>query len=119
MTLLDLHKERLQHFAIEGVSVLQPSKETSNHLALEQELELQLALLKQHNTADTSLFPEPMEALPHLKHNDTHSSIFHKPTPVEILAIEESVFEENTLETVMFCLVMAALMVLPQLGIVN
>jgi hypothetical protein len=84
---------------------------------LEEELDLQLAMLKQKQSdqVDSSLFPNKMEGLPHLKDNEAHSPILVKPSADQILAIEQSFFEENTLETTLFCLIMAALMIMPQL----
>lgn len=99
-----------------------PSDETLQHLVLEEELEMQLALLKDHDASDVSLFPDEMkEKLPHLKEENGHREgiEFPKldlkgPSPGQILAVEESILEENTLETAMFCLVMAAIILIPQ-----
>ena len=108
-----------------GPTGVRNSKDGIEHLLLEEELELQLGLLKRHSETDVSLFPEEMApSLPHLKdnvpdesHPEHHDELvhFHKPTPSEILAVEETLLEENTLETIMFCLVMAAFIFAPQL----
>jgi hypothetical protein len=100
----------------------QPAEDGMEHLLLEEELDLQLSLLKEH-TPDVSLFPddeEEIKALPHLKDTvasaDKHAEgIFHKPTPSEIIAFEGTVMEENVLEPLMICLVIVGLAVMPQL----
>lgn len=95
-------------------------------MLLEEELDLQLSLLKRHDKVDVALFPDDpkeIEALPHLKDaemtesksEEKKHSLFSKPKPDQILAIEESILEENTLETAMFCMVMAAFIFLPQI----
>lgn len=119
----NLHKERLQNFVFGG------TPEAVEHYVLEEELDLQLALLNKENekTTETSLFPtEMVDTLPHIndarwdeanmndgKDKDLH--MLQAPTPVQVHAIEESILEENTLEAVMFCAVLAAFMFLPQL----
>jgi hypothetical protein len=96
---------------------------------LEEELELQLQMLKDHQSADVSLFPvDPVEdqVLPHL--HDTNDAgaekdaaasheqgFFHTPTPEEIFVLEETVLEENLLEPIAMCLVIVGLALLPQL----
>jgi hypothetical protein len=105
-----------------GSSNNKPTGESLENLVLEEELELQLALLKDHDaTPDITLFPEGMNELPHLNDEPSHHEGIETPklaiagpSPLQILAIEESVLEENTLETAMFCLVMAAIILLPQ-----
>ena len=93
------------------------------HLVLEEELELQLNLLKEH-TPDDSLFPDDetvIKAMPNLKvatpTNEQHEEqqgFFHKPMPSEILEFEETVLEENLLEPFLICVAIAAFAVVPQ-----
>lgn len=98
-----------------------PNEDGLEHLLLEEELELQLEMLKDQ-TPDTTLFPEDadeMAALPHLKDKNPdieehNEGFFHKPTPSELLYLEEEVVEENLLEPVLMCMVIAGLMFLPQ-----
>lgn len=127
---LDLHKERLQNFAVGGSGMTQPKEDAMEHVLLEEELEVQLGLLKDH-TPDPSLFPddkEELEVLPHLKDSaaDTKmkkkdeehhegEGMFHKPTPSEILEFEETVLEENLVEPFLICLAIAAFALVPQL----
>lgn len=105
--LTELHKERLQNFAVGGSGMTQPKEDALEHLMLEEELELQLGLLKEH-APDATLFPDDeaeLKAMPHLKddaaatqkeHHD--EGLFHKPTPYEIYELEETVLEENLME---------------------
>jgi hypothetical protein len=117
----DLHKERVQNFSTGGSAMTKPSEDGLEHILLEEELELQLEMLKDQ-TPDTTLFPEDsdeMAALPHLKDKNSdieehHEGFFHKPTPSELLYLEEEVVEENLLEPVLMCMVIAGLMFLPQ-----
>jgi hypothetical protein len=108
---------------------------------LEEELDLQLALLKEHNSiADVSLFPidtvedkilSRLHDARDLTNNDiddpnvglesttsqsaTHEAgFFHQPTPVEIFAMEETILEKNLLEPIAICLVIAGLALVPQ-----
>ena len=108
-----------------GSAITKPAEDAFEHRLLEEELELQLALLKEH-TPDALLFPDDdveNKALPHLKDSVANKprqeedvvGIFHKPTPSEILAIEETVLEENILEPLMICLVIVGLAFIPQL----
>lgn len=98
----------------------EPAEDGMEHLLLEEELELQLSLLKEH-TPDVSLFPndeEEIKALPHLKDtvSDQHDEgLFHKPTPAEIIEFEGTVMEESVLEPLLICLVIAGLAMIPQL----
>ena len=103
-----------------GTVTTKAAEDTLDHRLLEEELELQLGLLKEH-TPDASLFPDDEtenKALPHLKDtvaDPKDQGIFHKPTPSEILALEEVVLEENILEPLMICMVIVALTAMPQL----
>jgi len=115
----NLHKERMQNLVFSNSLVDQPSGETLGHFLLEEELDLQLAMLKDHDNSEKSLFLVEMEAMQETTAKKDEmgniSNVLHltAPTPTQILAIEESVMDENTLETAMICLVMAGIMVLP------
>ena len=103
----------------------QPKEDALEHVVLEEELELQLSLLKERNEVDTSLFPDDkaeLQALPHLKDKTSkqeeqhhEKGILHKPTPSEILEFEETVLEENLLEPFLICLAIACFALMPQL----
>lgn len=107
-----------------GSAMTEPAEDGLEHRLLEEELDLQLAILKEH-TPDASFFPndEENKVLPHLKDNaektkppqEDDVGFFHKPTPSELLAIEESVLEENVLEPLIICLVIVGLAFIPQL----
>jgi hypothetical protein len=90
------------------------------HRLLEEELDLQLSLLKdEEEMHKASLFPEvedQMEELPHLKDGTLSAhdqEIIHK-AQLE-LALEESVMEESVLEAAVICGMIALLFVVPQL----
>jgi len=101
-----------------------PKEDALEHLILEEELELQLSLLKEH-MPEAKLFPDDeteLKAMPHLKDGmqaakEEHKkqSRFHKPTPSEVLQFEETVLEENLLEPFFMCVAIAAFAMLPQL----
>ena len=101
-----------------------PSAGMLDHQIIEPELDLQLNLL-QAETPDASLFPEDedeMAALPHLKDQPKHehNSVAKKAEDLvhsaEVAAMEtETVVDEETMETAMICLAIAALVFLPQL----
>jgi len=112
----------------------QPKEDALEHVLLEEELELQLGLLKDQNSGSTDLFPDDeaeLQALPHLKDPTSSSSSsdnkvaakqqhheegpFHKPTPSEILEFEETVLEENLLEPFLICMAIACIALVPQL----
>lgn len=109
-----------------GSAMTQAKEDALEHLVLEEELELQLNLLKEH-TPDTSLFPDDedaIKAMPQLKDTtptkeqqlrEEEQGLFHKPLPSEILEFEETVLEENLLEPFLICVAIAAFAVLPQL----
>lgn len=128
----ELHQERLQNLMVGGggYGYLAFSVDGGTPVEdrlLEDELELQLQVLKEHQSTDVSLFPvDPVEdeALPHL--HDTNDvgaesdsanheqGFFHTPTPEEIFVLEETVLEENLLEPIAMCLVIVGLALLPQ-----
>jgi hypothetical protein len=117
---IDLHKERLQKFMFGGGNAAEawPAAEGLEHLVLEEELELQLALLKE-KTPKPELFPEveeKMEELPHLKDNTQQSQLENFVHAAELeLAYEETVLGEPVLETLAICGVVAALALAPVL----
>lgn len=104
---------------------------------LEDELELQLSLLKESNTPDsnfqwkdpndnnnynssieTSSFLPPnvvKDSTPTTATTTNQDGIFHKPSASEILEFEETVLEENLLEPFFICLAIAGFALIPQL----
>ena len=83
---------------------------------MEQELDLQLTLLKKdlekENTA--TLFPEvedSMAELPHLKDGTMAAKGIDQE---KLFMLEETFFEENVAETILFCAILAVLMIAPQ-----
>jgi hypothetical protein len=116
----DLHKERLQNFMFGGEGNM-PKPQALEHRMLEEDLDLQLHLLKEqdHSMHNPKLFPdvEPdMKELPHLKdHNlkkDTEQ-LLHKVEHDMVLA--DPVMEESNLEGIALCVTLAAIWYLPQL----
>jgi hypothetical protein len=82
----------------------------------EEELDLQLSLLKKHDSShDMNLFPEVEDAmveLPHLK----DGTLAQKGVEQEkLFFLEEAFLEENVVETIAFCTVLALLMLAPNL----
>lgn len=131
---LGIHKERMHHL-IFGSNDHSPTDDatattTLESRLLEEELDIQISLLKEQNSiTDVALFP--MEAMkeamvpPMFNTNDdeisstsdhkTTEGIFHKPTPSEVLAFEETVLEENLLEPIAICVAIIGLALVPQL----
>ena len=87
-------------------------------LVLEEELDLQLGMLKER-TPDPTLFTEVedrMQELPHLKDGTKSGkveAVLHEAE--HDLAMAESIFEESTLETLAICSVVLAAVFLPQI----
>lgn len=128
----NLHRERLQTFIGGGFTMRKPSEDTLEHLLLEEELDLQLALLKRE-TPESTLFPhvgESMDSLPHLKEGNEHlksaavpekkgsASLENAIYKAEVdLAIEETILghrTESVAEAVMMCSAVLAFIMLPQ-----
>jgi hypothetical protein len=107
----NLHNQRMQRFLLsdEEKQPRAPIDDSLEHHVLEEELDLQLAMLKhEESKAGLSiLFPEveePMDELPHLKDNTVskhNADVVHKAE--ESLAMAETVLEENVLETIAVC----------------
>jgi hypothetical protein len=121
----DLHKERLQNFMFGGEGNM-PKPQALEHRMLEEDLDLQLHLLKEqdHSMHNPKLFPdvEPgMQELPHLK--DHNPSIIHPKKDTEQLVhkvehdmvLADPVMEESNLEAIALCMTLAAIWYLPQL----
>ena len=127
----DLHKERLQSLIFEGPE----SARHSENRWIEEELELQIGLLKEkHDQQEEPLFlpdeeifiykeesldimalaTDPPLDLNHPEPSHKHTGL-HVPNAVEMHQIEETVLEENIMETVAMCLAVAGMMMLPQL----
>lgn len=116
----ELHKERLQSFIFGG------SQDALENFIIEEELELQLALLQDQTGNESTLFPAEIDSsIPHLNDPLSHEpnpvnvnkneSVLHAPTPMQVLALEESLLEENTMETILICLIAAAFIFMPQI----
>lgn len=132
VTHTDLHKERLQQFVFGGGDQQHTTKEAMEHLVLEEELELQLNLLKddiKHSNPST-LFPqveEPMAELPHLKDasNNNDEDVIHAVEHAvedafhhieHTVAMQEpALLEETNLETIAMCAVVLALALIPEM----
>ena len=119
----DVHKERIEHQLFGAVDLVHETSEEIEHRIIEEELEVQLNLLeKEHELAsqETKLFPKEMdEKLPHLhEHADSEhvepmvARLLHKAEAV--LAEEETLLGEDTLETIAMCAVVMGLVLLPQ-----
>jgi hypothetical protein len=89
-----------------------------NHRMLEEELDLQLNLLQEHEYhVRPNQFPQvevPMQELPHLMDNtfSTHDQVQIENAQVANMF---TTIEGNTLETVAVCLAIAALCFAPQI----
>lgn len=91
------------------------------HRMLEEDLDLQLHLLKEQDSMhNPKLFPdvetEDMQELPHLKdHNPKKDAeqLVHKVEHDMVLA--DPVMEESNLEAIALCVTLAAIWYLPQL----
>jgi hypothetical protein len=97
-----------------------PNPKALEHRMLEEDLDLQLHLLKEQTLRNPKLFPElepDMKELPHLKDNtlkkDTEMMV-HKAE--HELAMAETILEESVLEGVAVCMVLAALWFTPALA---
>ena len=98
-----------------------PKSQALEHRMLEEDLDLQLHLLKEqdHSIHNPKLFPdvEPdMQELPHLKdHNPKKDAkqLVHKVEHDMVLT--DPVMEESNLEAIALCMTLAAIWYLPQL----
>jgi len=110
----ELHKERVQNMMFDHTNTINAEKAAEQRL-WEQELDLQLALLKKEDTHNVNLFPEvedSMKELPHLKDGTLTDEIKKQE---KLFFLEENFLEENVLETIAFCGILAVLMMAPQL----
>jgi hypothetical protein len=129
-----LHKQRMQRFLFADAETQHtaPIDDSFEYRVLEEELDLQLSMLRQEesNSKEMNLFPEveSMEQLPHLTDhtvteqlphlkdhtvNKYNADIVHKAE--ETIAWTETVFEESVLETIAVCAAIALLFIAPQL----
>lgn len=93
-----------------------PDEDALEHLVLEEELDLQLMLLKDH-TPPPTMFSEsaPMEELPHLQDTWETSKLEAAVHNAEVeLALEETVLGEAAMEMMAMCAVVALLALAPQ-----
>jgi hypothetical protein len=116
----DLHKERLQNFMFGGEGNM-PKPQALEHRMLEEDLDLQLHLLKEqdHSFHNPKLFPdvEPdMQELPHLKDHTPKKDTEQLVHSMEHnMAMVETVMEESNLEALAVCMTLAVIWYLPQL----
>jgi hypothetical protein len=130
--IIDLSEARVKNLVMGGLMATTTPTYVADDIGyrvLEQELELQLALLKEH-TPEPSLFPadandEITTALPHLNDPSTVSGATQQsvasvvknasrslaPTTV----LEGTILEESNLEPLMICIAIVGLVFLPQL----
>jgi hypothetical protein len=108
---------------VASLDTLRELEESLEHRLLEEELDLQLSMLRDENdflkSGNPNLFPEveePMEELPHLK-DHTHTGDEKKAieTAELALALEETVLEESNLEAIALCACIAAVLLFPTL----
>lgn len=105
----ELHKERVQSLLFDSAVSDEKAKEQR---LMEANLDLQLALLKKATKTDSSLFPDEMvKDLPHLKSGSVAANMVQ---PKDVY-FQEAFLDENVLETIAFCSVLAIVMVVPQL----
>ena len=82
---------------------------------LEGELDLQMALLKEQNSITDAVVIATDEIEDEDLHNTRTQGMFpHTPTTSDILALEETILEENLLEPIAICCAIIALTLLPQ-----
>jgi hypothetical protein len=130
--IIDLSEARVKNLVMGGMMATSTPTYVADDVGyrvLEQELELQLALLKEH-TPEPSLFPaaendEIATALPHLNDPSTVSgssqqsvasvvdSVSRNLAPTTI--VKGTILEESNLEPLMICVAIVALVFLPQL----
>ena len=108
---------------VASLETIRELEESLEHRLLEEELDLQLSMLRDQNdllqSGNPNLFPEveePMEELPHLKdrtHYDEEKKALEKAELA--LALEETVLEESNLEAIALCACIAAVLLFPTL----
>jgi hypothetical protein len=97
-----------------------PKPQALEHRMLEEDLDLQLHLLKEqdHTMHNPKLFPdvEPdMQELPHLKdHNPTSDTEQLVHTVEHDMVLADPVMEESNLEAIALCMTLATIWYLPQ-----
>lgn len=108
---------------VASLDTIRELEESLEHRLLEEELDLQLSMLRDQNdfvlSGNPNLFPEveePMQELPHLKdhtHSDDEKKAVEKAELA--LALEETVLEESNLEAIALCACIAAVLLFPTL----
>ena len=122
-TIPELHKERIQNLALNRNAVT--GEQAAEQRLMEQELDLQLNLLKKKTKSDSKLFPDEMVTdLPHLKDGSSSSSSTAAAAAVQQESpsakpddfyMKELFMEENVLETIAFCSILFILMMAPNI----
>lgn len=111
---VDLHKEHLQSFVVGHPESTAQPEEAFEHRLIEEELTLQINLLKEQMKTSSTLFPEgeaedAVEETLHLKPTLEEKA---KPTLASSIVEGETALmsiDEETMETALFCLVIGAL----------
>lgn len=118
---LGLHKEHLEAFVMGHPSVTASPEEAFEHRLIEEELSLQLSLLKEQMPHET-LFPQETEA--EVAVEETVKGVLHAdtagiPKPSNELLVNEGkammMLDEETMEAAVICLVIGGL----ALGVLN
>lgn len=119
VSLSELHKEHLQAFVLGHPESTAQPEEAFEHRLVEEELSLQLSLLKEQMPADT-LFPAESEAEAAVEETlGVKPFVVAGSRPTDELIVKEGkammMLDEETMETVMICLVIAGL----SIGLLN
>lgn len=113
----ELHKERIQNLALNRNAVT--GEQATEQRLMEQELDLQLNLLKRETKSTSQLFPDEMVTdLPHLKGGSAAVVPQQETNPSakpDDFYMKELFMEENVIETIAFCSFLALLMVAPNI----
>jgi hypothetical protein len=134
--LADLNRVRVKNLVLNGIMTTPPPPtifvDDVGFRVLEQELELQLSLLKEH-TPEPSLFPDASEdsaigmALPHLNDPTPSDAVVDSSKDMHVSAgsasikltpsmtLKDTIMDENVLEPLMICMAIVGLALMPQL----
>lgn len=112
--LIDLHIEHLQSFVVGHPETTAQPEEAFEHRLIEEELTLQINLLKEQMKTSSTLFPdrEAEDAVVETLHLKPTLENEAKPTLASSIVEGETALmsiDEETMETALFCLVIGAL----------
>ena len=113
---IELHRERIQNLSLNRNAVT--GEQAAEQRLMEQELDLQLRLLKKENKKSSSkLFPDEMVTdLPHLRDDGPiGTAAYQQKSKSDDFYMKELLMEENVIETVAFCSFLAVLMMAPNI----